>query len=291
MAKPRIAFFGLGTMGSGMVRRLLGAGFPVNIYNRNAAKAEPFRAEGAVIAPTPCKAAENAGVLISMLADDDASAAVWSGDNGALHAVQRGAVLIESSTVSVKWINALAGEASARGCELLDAPVTGSRPQAAAGELCFLVGGPAAALEEARPVLEAMSRTIFHLGPTGSGALMKLINNFLCGVQAASLAEAVGIIEKAGLDRAQALEILTTGAPGSPLVKAVSGRMTTREYSPPYFFLHLMAKDIAYAAAEGNIHGLNPLTAAAALQIFQHAIAHGDGDRDMAAIIEQFRTS
>ena len=112
--------------------------------------------------------------------------------------------------------------ASARGCEFLDAPVTGSKTQAAAGELNFLVGGDAATLEKVRPVLAAMSKAIVHLGPTGSGALLKLINNFVCGVQVASLAEALAMIERSGLDRAKALEILTDGAPGSPLVKAVS---------------------------------------------------------------------
>jgi len=94
------------------------------------------------------------------------------------------------------------------------------------------VGGSATALEKARPVLAVMSKAIVHLGPTGSGSLLKLINNFVCGVQIASLAEGLALIEKGGLDRAKALEILTGGAPGSPLVKAVAARMTTPEYAP-----------------------------------------------------------
>ena len=95
---------------------------------------------------------------------------------------------------------------------------------------------------------------ILHLGPSGSGALLKLINNFLCGVQAASLAEAMALIERGGLDRDKALGILTNGAPGSPLLKTLSARMTAREYTPPNFILRLMAKDLAYAAAEGKRH-------------------------------------
>jgi 3-hydroxyisobutyrate dehydrogenase len=189
----------------------------------------------------------------------------------------------------VEWVRVLAAVAASRGCDLLDAPVTGSKPQAAAGELSFIVGGNPAALEKVRPVLGAMGRAIVHLGPTGSGALLKLINNFLCGVQAASLAEGMAIIERAGLNRDTALGILTNGAPGSPLVKALSARMTAGEYTPPNFLLRLMRKDLAYAAAEAKRHGIDSATAAAGLKIFEQAIAHGDGERDLSAVIEQFR--
>src|SRR5207244_3931896 len=114
--------------------------------------------------------------VVSMVADDDASRGLWLGENGALAGIAPGAVLIESSTLSVGWIGELASAAIARGCELLDAPVTGSKPHAASGELCFLVGGSAMALDKANPVLATMSRAIVHLGPTGSGALLKLVN-------------------------------------------------------------------------------------------------------------------
>ena len=112
MEKPRIAFFGLGAMGSGMARRLLGAGYPMAIFNRNKAKAEPFAAEGATIASTPREAAAEAGVLISMVADDNASREVWLGEHGALNGVQRGAIVIESSTLSVEWVRLLAAAAA-----------------------------------------------------------------------------------------------------------------------------------------------------------------------------------
>jgi 3-hydroxyisobutyrate dehydrogenase len=288
MTKPRIAFFGLGIMGSGMARRILGAGFPLTIYNRSAEKAAPFAADGAHIAATPRDAVANADVVVSMVADDDASRGLWLGENGALAGIAPGAVLIESSTLSVGWVNELAAAATACGCELLDAPVTGSKPHAASGELCFLVGGSAGALEKARPVLAAMSRAIIHLGPTGSGALLKLINNFLCGVQAASLAEAIALIEKSGLDRDNALEILTSGAPGSPLVKTLAARMTAQDYTPN-FLLRLMAKDLAYAGDEGKRHAVDLCTTAAALKVFKQAMTTGNGDRDLSAVVEQFR--
>src|SRR5262249_35552685 len=141
---------------------------------------------------------------------------------------------VESSTVTVGWVRELAAATAARGGQPLDAPVTGSKVHAANGELNFLVGGEVAALEKARPALAAMAKNVLHIGPTGSGALLKLVNNFLCGVQAASLAEAVGWVERAGLDRAKALELLTNGAPGSPLVKTLAVRMTTSDYTPNF---------------------------------------------------------
>lgn len=286
--KPRVAFLGLGIMGSGMARRLLRAGFPLTVFNRNPEKTAPFAAEGTLVAATPREAAEQADVLISMVADDAASRGLWLGERGAISGLVSGALLIESSTLTVGWVKELADAAAARGCELLDAPVTGSKAHAAAGELNFLVGGPAAALERARPILSAMGRSIIHIGPTGNGARLKLINNFLCGVQLVSLAEAVSLIEKSGLDRARALEVLTNGAPGSPLVKTVSARMVSGDYAPN-FPLRLMAKDLAYALGEAGQYGVPLATVAAALKVFEKAVADGHGGEDFSAILEQHR--
>jgi 3-hydroxyisobutyrate dehydrogenase len=273
-----------------MVRRLLAANFPVTVYNRDAAKAAPFAAEGAQVAATPRAAAKGANVIISMLADDEAARALWLGKEGALRGAARGALVVECSTVSVGWIEKLAAAAARRGCELLDAPVTGSKPQAAAGELTFLVGGSAEALERVRPVLAAMGKKVEHIGPSGSGALLKLVNNFLCGVQTASLAEGLSIIERAGLNREKALEVLTKGAPGSPLLQTFSARMTARTYTPN-FLLRLMAKDLRYAKKEGARRKIPMTTAAAALKVFDGAIAAGFGEQDVSSVIEPFRQS
>jgi 3-hydroxyisobutyrate dehydrogenase len=288
MSKPRIAFLGLGIMGSGMARRLLVSGFPLTVFNRNADKAKPFAAEGAIVAASAREAVAQANVIISMVADDVAARSLWLGDNGALAAAKPGVVCIECSTVTVNWVRELAAVATARGCECLDAPVTGSKNQAAAGELVFLVGGDSVTLEQARPVLAAMSKAIVHIGPTGSGAMIKLINNFVCGVQVAALAEALAMIEQSGLDRAKALEVLTGGAPGSPLVKAVAARMTAPDFTPN-FMLRLMAKDLGYAIQEGGKLSVELVTAKAALEDFQRAIATGHGDKDIAAIVEPMR--
>jgi 3-hydroxyisobutyrate dehydrogenase len=227
-AKPRVAILGLGIMGAGMANRLLSANFPLTVYNRNREKSVPFADAGAFIAASPREAASRSEIILSMVGDDAASRNTWFGENGALAGASPNSVLIESSTLSGEWIQELAAKAGERGCRFLDAPVTGTKPHAASGELLFLVGGSADALDAARPVFSVLGRDVVHLGPVGSGSLMKLINNFVCGVQAASFAEAVSMIDAGGLDRAKAVSILTGGAPGSAIVKRMTSRRTLR---------------------------------------------------------------
>lgn len=288
MSKPNVTLCGLGTMGSGMAQNLLEAGYPLTVYNRSSEKTEPFAEQGADVASSPREGAEGADILISMVADDAASRAVWLGEDGALEGASPDALLIESSTLTVGWVRDLADAVSERGHDLLDAPVTGSKDAAASGALKFLVGGSEAAFDRARPVLESMSESIVHMGPTGSGALIKLINNFLCGVQAASLAEAVGWIEKSGLNRERALDVLREGAPGSPLLKTLSKRMEDQDYAPR-FFLRLMVKDLSYALEEGEREHLSLATAAAARSVYERGVESGQGDEDLSAVVEQFR--
>jgi 3-hydroxyisobutyrate dehydrogenase len=287
-SKPRIAFLGLGIMGVAMAHRLLGAGFPLTVFNRSPDKARDLAAKGARVASTPREAAAAAEIIIGMVSDDVASRQLWLGEKGALAGASKGTLLIESSTLSTDWVRELAAAAAAAGCEFLDAPVAGSKPQAIAGELRFFVGGPAGALEKGRPALAVMGGSITHVGPTGSGALIKLINNFLCGVQLVSLAEAMALIEGSGLDRARALEVLNGGAPGSPLVKTTSARMTARDYTPN-FQLQLAAKDLRYVMAEAARQGLTLATAATAFEIMNRGIQAGRGAQDFSSVVEQFR--
>jgi 3-hydroxyisobutyrate dehydrogenase len=288
VAKISIALLGVGTMGSGMAANLLKAGFPLTVYNRTPAKTEPLIAKGAKTASTPALAAKDAEIILSMLSDDAASQEAWMGANGALDGAKRGTVLVESSTVSPAWIVELSEQAKSRGLELLDAPVTGSRMQAQEGELKFLVGGSEEALAKAEPILRAMSKEVIHLGPVGSGAKMKLVNNFLSGVQVAALAEAIAWLERSGLDREKALEILKSGAPGSPLLAGISSRMVRRDYSVN-FLLRLMSKDLQYAVEAAGTTGVNLTTAANARQLFEHAATAGFAEKDMSAVVELVR--
>jgi 3-hydroxyisobutyrate dehydrogenase len=284
----RVALLGLGVMGGGMAGQLLKAGFPLTVYNRTAERAKPLQQQGAKVASSPREAAKDADVILAMVADDNVSRAVWLGEDGALRGAKPGAIAIDCSTLSPEWIRELAQAAKQHGCDFLDAPVTGSKPQAANGELVFLVGGDAAVLERARPVLKVMSRDIVHLGPIGGGAMVKLMNNYLCAVQAASLAEAMSVIERSGLDRDKVLEILKNGAPGSPLIKTVSGRMTARQYDVN-FMLHLMRKDLGYANAAAKTQGVEFQTGAGALKLFDLADKKGLGEKDFSSIVEALR--
>jgi len=282
-AKPRVALLGLGAMGAGMAGRLLAAEYPTTVYNRSREKAAPFAQRGATVAAFPRDAAAKADIVVSMVADDPASRDVWLGENGALAGAASGSLLIECSTLTVKWVRELAGEMTEHGCDFVDAPVTGSKPQAAAGELLFLTGGSDAAVERAKPVLSAMGRGVVHLGPTGSGALLKLINNFLCGVQAASMAEALAWLQTGGIDRDKAVSILSEGAPGSPILRRTAERAGKQDFVPA-FSLRLMAKDMTYALEEASRSGIDLQTAASALARFKDGLQKGFGEEDFAAV-------
>jgi 3-hydroxyisobutyrate dehydrogenase len=287
--KQGVALLGLGTMGLGMAGRLMGSGFPLTVYNRTAQKAQELATKDARVAETPREAVTGADVIVSMVADDDASRSMWLGPRGALAGASRGAVLVEASTLSTAWVAELAQAAARQGCELLDTPVTGSKPQAASGELLFLVGGSAKALETARPVLSVMSRGIVHVGPSGSGALLKLINNFLCGIQAAALGEALALIAKGGLNQEKAFEVLTNGAPGSPLMKTLLSRMSTG-VDPANFRLVLMTKDLAYGLKEAERRGIPVPMVSTAHSLFMQAVKSGLGEKDFAAVAGPLKT-
>ena len=288
MGETKIALLGLGLMGSGMAGRLLDAGYPLTVWNRTPDKTQALADRGAKVAQSPRQAVAGATVVISMLSDVPVCRDVWLGRGEAILGAAPGTVLVESSTITVEWIEELDRAAKEHGCELVDAPVTGSKPQAAAGQLLFLAGGSSAALDSITPILKAMGRDVVHVGPVGSGARLKLINNFLSGSQVAALAEALSLIERSGLDAQKALGVLTEGAPGSPLVKLLSGRMVARQYEPN-FVLRLMVKDLRYAVSEADHQGLDLDMGRAALRVFEHAISAGQGEDDMSAVVEQFR--
>lgn len=286
--KPNVALLGLGTMGHGMAVNLLKAGFPLTVYNRTRAKAEALEAMGASLASTPAAAAREAAVVIAMLADDDVSRGIWLGLEGALDAMQPGSLLVDCSTLSPEWVAELHTRAGKKGLRMVEAPVTGSRPQAEAGQLLFLVGAEEGALAAVEPVLRAMCRDVLHIGPVGSGTQLKLINNFLCGAQVASFAEALAWMERSGLKHEAALEFLKKGAPGSPILATMADRMTQRTYEVN-FLLRLMEKDLRYARGAAAQLGVELSMSAAAEALFRKAKQNGCGEKDMSAVVEAVR--
>jgi len=283
----KVAVLGLGIMGGGMAGQLIAKGLDVAVWNRDPAKATALGDAGARIATSPADAASGADFVVAMLANDDASRAVWLGEDGALGAMRDAAIAVECSTLTVDWTAELAAAAAARGIGFVDAPVTGTKPQAASGTLRFFAGGDEATIAQAGPVLNAMGTEVIRLGPSGSGVLLKLINNFMCGVQIATVAEALVMIERSGLDRDQAASVLTAGAPGSPLVKLLAERMLKQDYQPN-FLPGLMAKDLSYAIEAFGAQGIELATAMAARARFEAAAA-STPEADMASVIEPVR--
>lgn len=281
-----VAFIGLGRMGHGMAGRYLDAGFTTAVWNRSKAKAEDLIARGARWSASPADAAEGADAIVTMVADDAASNAVWLGDDGAAQTAKSDAVAIECSTVSYQQSLHLGSQLRKRDLTFIDCPVTGLPDAAASGKLTLLVGADPADLERARVFLTPIGATIRHFGPVGSGTVYKLINNLMGAIHIAGLAEGLAIAEQAGLDMDLVLESIAHGVVASPQVLRHGPRMVARDYSGASFTSALRHKDAVYAVklAEQLLQA-KPLIGAAAVEAYEMAKAFAPDD-DEAKMIE-----
>jgi len=245
-----VGVLGIGRMGGSMARALATAGFEIVCWNRTPAAAEALAAElsGRAVA-RPAEVAAAVEVCVSMLADGPAVEAVFGGPDGLLAGARPGNVLVDSSTVPPSTIRTFEAAARAVGAGLLDAPVSGSVSLAESGALTIMVGGETTDLERARPVLDALAKTVFHMGPLGSGAAMKLaVNTVIFGLNQA-LAEGLVLAEAAGIDRTLAYDILTVSAAGAPFVGYKRGAFLDPTNEPVAFALGLAAKDMGLISA------------------------------------------
>ena len=282
----KVAFVGLGRMGHGMAGRYLDGGFTVAVWNRSKAKAEDLIARGARWAASPADAADGADAVVTMVADDEASRAVWLGKDGAVRTAKPGALAIECSTVSYNHAIELARELRESGLVYIDSPVTGLPDAAASGKLTLLVGAEPADLERARPYLTPLSTTIRHFGGVGNGTVYKLINNLMGAIQIAGIAEGLAIAEQAGLDMKLVLEAIETGVAGSPQVIRHSRRMVARNFAGANFTAALRHKDAAYAVALAeSLLSAAPVMGRAAVQAYDRAKAYAPDD-DEGKMIE-----
>jgi 3-hydroxyisobutyrate dehydrogenase-like beta-hydroxyacid dehydrogenase len=273
-----------------MAGRYLDAGFTVAVWNRSKAKAQDLIARGARWASSPADAAVGADAIVTMVADDEASRAVWLGKDGAVSAAKAGALAIECSTVSYKHALDLARELRGRGLVYIDSPVTGLPDAAANGKLTLLVGAEPADLEKARPFLAPLSATIRHFGAVGTGTVYKLINNLMGAIQIAGIAEGLAIAEQAGLDMKLVLEAVETGVAASPQVIRHSKRMAARNFSGATFTAALRHKDAAYAVALAeSLLSAAPLMGRAAVEAYARAKAYAPDDDEgkMIEIVSQ----
>ena len=245
----KIAFLGIGNMGSGMVRQLVTAGYKVHIYNRTPEKMNYLAKQGAIISKTPKQAAEGAEAVFSMVGNDEASKAMWYGESGALAAItQQNAFIIECSTLSHSWVIELANVVQNKNLRYIDCPVTGIPSTAETGELTLLVGANKTDLADIEPLLNVISKEIIHFGGIGTGTTYKLMINLIGAVQIASVAEGMLIAEKAGLDLNTVAYAISRGAAASPQVIRTSNKMVKDEHNKNITFSsQLRLKDILYA--------------------------------------------
>src|SRR5882757_2997938 len=281
----KVAFIGLGRMGHGMAGRYLEGDFTVAVWNRSKSKADDLIARGARWAASPADAADGADAVVTMVADDEASRAVWLGESGAAAAMKAGSLAIECSTVSHQHALDMARELRGRGLVYIDCPVTGLPQAAATGKLTLLVGAEPADLVSAKPYLAPIGDVVRHFGAVGTGTVFKLINNLMGAVQIASLAEGVAMAEQAGLDMNLVAEAMATGAVASPQVIRHSKRMVARDFSGASFTATLRRKDAAYAVALAETLLAGVPVGRAALAVYDNATAHAPDD-DEGKMIE-----
>lgn len=280
----RIGFIGLGIMGRPMVKNLLSAGFDVTVWNRSRPGIDQCVAAGAAEAAHPRAVAQACDVLITIVTDSPDVEQVVLGENGALAGFRAGSVLIEMSTISPDVTRTVAARLAEKDVAMLDAPVSGGDAGAIAGTLSIMVGGDAAVLERCRPVLDAMGKTITHVGPTGAGQTVKLCNQVAIAGALLGVCEALTLAQKSGVDPAKMLDAISAGAAASWQLSNLGPRIIDRDFAPG-FMIKLLQKDLRLAlAAAGSVQQPLPNTALVN-QLYHHLESVGAADDGTQALV------
>jgi 3-hydroxyisobutyrate dehydrogenase-like beta-hydroxyacid dehydrogenase len=282
---PQVGFVGLGVMGGRIAVRLLRAGHAVTGYNRTRSKAAWLLDEGMRWADTPRAVAETAEITFSMVTGTAALRAVTEGEDGILAGLGPGKVYVDMSTVSPSASRALAGTVAERGAAMLDAPVSGSVVTLEEGRLSLMVGGDAEVVERVLPVLGDIGPKVTHVGPAGSGALMKIATNLSLAVQMTAFSEGVLLAEKGGIPRETAVEVLTNSVIGSPMVR-YRGPFVLKQPDEAWFDVNMMQKDLLLALEAGRELDVTLPTTAVTNQLLTTARAMGLERRDFAAVFD-----
>ena len=288
--KPTVGMIGLGLMGKPMAKNLSKAGFPLVVWNRTRARADELAADGAKIAASPREVASQVDVLITIVSDPPAVEEVLFGSEGALNAMKRGSVLIDSSTVSPDLARRTAQACAERGVEYLDAPVTGGTWGAEKGELVFMIGGKAEVLERVKPVLEAVGKRFFLLGPNGAGQTVKLAMNLMLALQVEALSEAVALVTSAGVPGEKLVEVMQSSMARSGVLDVKAPQILKNEF-PASFPLRLMHKDVRLALELAKQEGVTLPAGAAAYATYSAVKDASKDDPDFAAVARFWRKS
>jgi 3-hydroxyisobutyrate dehydrogenase-like beta-hydroxyacid dehydrogenase len=278
----RVGFIGLGLMGTPMARNIMG-GFPLAVWNRTPAKAEPLLAAGATWAGSVGQLAGQSDVVLTMVTDAAASETVICGEDGVLDHARPGTIIVDTSSIAPEMSRSIAARARVRGVSMLDAPVTGNPKVAEAGKLGVMIGGEEETLRRVRPMLETIAAVIVHAGPSGAGSTLKLVNNLILGVAIQAVAEALVLARKAGIHPDRVREITSVGGARTAAMETRGPRMIASDFSP-HFSADNMHKDLSTALALADALGAAAPAAAAALEMLRAARAQGKGRLDSAVV-------
>jgi 3-hydroxyisobutyrate dehydrogenase len=284
----KVAFIGMGTMGGPMAQNILNAGHEVTVHNRTREKEEPLAQAGAQRAASPKEAAAGAEVIVTCVSDTPDVEAIILGDKGVIHGAQQGAIVVDMSTISPLATRRMAETLATKGIRMLDAPVSGGSEGAQNGTLTIMVGGKTADVDKVLPVLEAMGKTITHVGPIGAGQITKAINQIMISGMFLSVAEGLTLGIKAGLDMPKIVQALSGGAASSWVLSNRSGNMINNTH-PLGFRVKLHYKDLRIALDTARELGVNLPATAFVEQIETSLIARGYGDEDISAIARNIR--
>jgi len=280
----RVGYIGLGLMGMPMAQNLLKAGFLLTVYNRTRSKAAGLESSGASSASSIADLASQVDVLCTCVTGPKDVEEVYLSEGGIISAVRSGTLLIDMSTIDPATHTRIARAAQAKGCDYLDAPVSGGVSGAKDATLAIMCGGSAEAYERAQPVLHAMGRHLYHCGPTGAGATAKLINNFMSAAAGVAACEGLVMGAKAGLNLAQLHDILMNSSGSSNALRGFRTSLMAGNFEPG-FTINNMEKDVTLAAQLARELGVRFLSGAIVQQVLREAQLSGFGEKGTAAQI------
>ncbi len=282
----QIGLIGLGIMGKPMARNLVKAGYSLVVHNRSQGAMDELTAESDQItaASSPREVAEQVSIVITMLPDSPDVRAVVFGENGILEAMNEGDLLVDMSTIAPETAIEVSEALKERGASALDAPVSGGDKGAIAGTLSIMVGGEEADFERAKPLFEAMGKTIVHVGAPGAGQTVKACNQVVVAMNYAAVSEALVLGSKAGVDPAKVVEVLNGGLAASRVLEMRGPTMIEHNFTPG-FRVNLHRKDLGIALATGKENGVSMPATALVSQLFDALAATGSGDLDHSALV------
>jgi 3-hydroxyisobutyrate dehydrogenase-like beta-hydroxyacid dehydrogenase len=286
VATQRVGFIGLGIMGSRMAANLSRAGFRCSVFNRTRERAEDWAGEhGGRVAATPREAAEGADAVITMVVDGPQVEAMLLGEDGAVEGAPDGALFVDMSTIAPADARRIGATLRERGHGFVDAPVTGSAPKAQDGTLTIMAGGSDEDIEAARPLFDVMGERVVHAGEVGQGQAVKVISNAVSAVNCATLAQALVVGRREGVDLDALIAAMGTGSAASRMLELKARPMLDHDFSPLFKLAHML-KDVRLCLDEASRAGAGFPFAGLASELYSAGVGRGLGDQDFAAVLE-----